>query len=113
MTPKNQGPDREEVVASCLFLHVDEDGRLQVRTQLLLSLDETAQQLGLSLNTVYKLVRSGEILSFHIGRARRISAAELQRWIEGREMEERERIEAIRQSYRPLQKPATMKQKKR
>jgi excisionase family DNA binding protein len=50
--------------------------------KLLLTVDEAAQALGLSLRFVYALVLANEIASIKIGRSRRIPMAELQVFID-------------------------------
>lgn len=37
--------------------------------------------LGLGRTTIYELLRAGELQAVHVGRATRIPARELQRWI--------------------------------
>lgn len=50
--------------------------------RLLLRPEEAAAVLGLGRSTIYELLRAGELPSVHIGRATRIPAQALQRWIE-------------------------------
>lgn len=50
--------------------------------RLLLRPEEAAAMLGLSRTTIYELLRAGELQTVHIGRATRIPARELRRWIE-------------------------------
>ncbi|MDP9369517.1 MAG: helix-turn-helix domain-containing protein [Chloroflexota bacterium] len=49
--------------------------------RLLLRDVEAAERLSLSRATVWKLMASGELRSVHVGRARRIVAADLDRWL--------------------------------
>ena len=55
---------------------------LPLSQRLLLRPDEVAAILGLSRSTIYELLRAGELPTVHIGRAARIPARDLQRWIE-------------------------------
>ncbi|HKS70517.1 MAG TPA: helix-turn-helix domain-containing protein [Ktedonobacterales bacterium] len=50
--------------------------------RLLLRPEEVAAILGLGRSTIYELLRSGALAVVHIGRATRIPARDLQRWIE-------------------------------
>ena len=50
--------------------------------RLLLRPEEVAAILGLGRSTIYELLRSGELSAVHIGRATRIPARDLHRWIE-------------------------------
>jgi excisionase family DNA binding protein len=50
--------------------------------RLLLRPEEVAAILGLGRSTIYELLRSGELPAVHIGRATRIPARDLHRWIE-------------------------------
>jgi excisionase family DNA binding protein len=43
---------------------------------------EAAQMLGVGLTKLYELLDAGDLESFHIGRARRITTASLRRYIE-------------------------------
>jgi excisionase family DNA binding protein len=52
--------------------------------RLLLRLPEAAVVLGLGRSTVYELVQRGELPSVHVGRAVRIPAMALRRWVEQR-----------------------------
>jgi excisionase family DNA binding protein len=47
----------------------------------LMTVVEAADYLAMSRGSVYNLMRSGAITSVHIGRARRIPFAELQRFV--------------------------------
>lgn len=51
--------------------------------------NEAARWLGVSRDTVDRLCQTGELLSFTVGRARFISARELERFIAEREAEAR------------------------
>jgi excisionase family DNA binding protein len=57
---------------------------LPLSQRLLLRPDEVAAILGLGRSTIYELLRAGELPTVHIGRAARIPARDLQRWIERR-----------------------------
>lgn len=50
--------------------------------RLLLRPEEVAAILGLGRSTIYELLRAGELPIVHIGRATRILARDLHRWIE-------------------------------
>ena len=50
--------------------------------KLLLTIAEAAQLLGLGRSKVYELIASGAIESVRIGRARRVPASALERFIE-------------------------------
>lgn len=50
--------------------------------RLLLRPEEVAAILGLGRSTIYELLRAGELSAVHIGRATRIPARDLHRWIE-------------------------------
>ncbi len=54
---------------------------------LLLRVEAAADRLSLSRSMVWSLVSSGAIRSIHIGRARRIVAADLARWVAEQEAE--------------------------
>jgi excisionase family DNA binding protein len=47
------------------------------------TIDEVAEQLRVGRTTVYRLLKSGELPSFRIGRSRRISLDSLQAYVEG------------------------------
>ena len=49
---------------------------------LLLTVSQACRALGISRHTLYKLFRKGELHPIHIGRATRISAAEVRRWVQ-------------------------------
>lgn len=51
-------------------------------TILALTVEEAAQALHLGRNTVYELIRTGQIPSLRVGRAIRIPQAALQEWIQ-------------------------------
>ena len=50
--------------------------------RLLLRMPEVATILGIGRSTVYELVQRGDLPAVHVGRAVRIPAAALQRWVE-------------------------------
>jgi excisionase family DNA binding protein len=50
--------------------------------QLLLTVKQTASALSLSVAKVYELLASGAIASVHVGRARRVPRAELERFVD-------------------------------
>lgn len=49
--------------------------------QLLLRVEETAEVLGLGRTTVYRLIRDGDLHPVKVGRATRIPADELERYV--------------------------------
>jgi len=49
---------------------------------LLLTVPQAARVLGISRGLLYKLIRKGEFHAIHLGRAIRISVAELRRWVQ-------------------------------
>ena len=53
-----------------------------VTTPLLLSIDETAEQLRIGRSLLLQKIYSGEIASCRIGRRRLVSAAALQEYVE-------------------------------
>ena len=52
--------------------------------QLLLRPEEAARVLGIGRSKVYELLAAGELPVVRIGRATRIPAAALQRWVDAR-----------------------------
>jgi len=61
------------------------------RQALLLTISQTAKLLSLSRAMVYLLIQRGELHCIHIGRAVRVSQAELRRWVQEREQAEHPR----------------------
>ncbi len=55
---------------------------------LLLTIPQVAQSLGLCRAEIYKLIATAGLPTIHFGRAIRVSAASLQKWIEAREAQE-------------------------
>ena len=53
-------------------------------SKILLTITEVAHRLGLGRSFVYELVMKGEVPSIKIGRARRVPAAALERFVETR-----------------------------
>jgi excisionase family DNA binding protein len=51
-------------------------------TRLLLTVNEAAEALGISRAMVYRLINAGELHTVKIGKARRISVEELQKYVE-------------------------------
>jgi excisionase family DNA binding protein len=51
-------------------------------TRLLLTVDEAAEALGICRAMVYRLINAGELHTVKIGKARRISVEELQKYVE-------------------------------
>ncbi|WP_133756082.1 helix-turn-helix domain-containing protein [Naumannella halotolerans] len=51
-------------------------------TKLLLSPEEAGELLGLGRSTIYDLIRIGMLPSVKIGRARKIPASELQKYVD-------------------------------
>jgi excisionase family DNA binding protein len=58
--------------------------------RLLLRMTEVAALLGLGRSTVYELVQRGELPVIHVGRAVRVPAAALERWVERQTIEAEE-----------------------
>ena len=58
--------------------------RFAVNDRLLLRPEEAAELTGLGRTTIYELMRSGELRSINVGRARRIPRVELERWVSER-----------------------------
>jgi excisionase family DNA binding protein len=52
------------------------------KRKLLVSPQEAAEMLGINRSTLYQLLMRGDIVSFKIGRARRIPVKALEEWIE-------------------------------
>jgi excisionase family DNA binding protein len=50
---------------------------------LLLRPEEAAEMLGISRSRFYELLGTGQIASVRIGASRRVTAAELERYVEG------------------------------
>lgn len=58
--------------------------RFAISDRLLLRPEEAAELTGLGRTTIYELMRSGELRSINVGRARRIPRVELERWVSER-----------------------------
>lgn len=54
---------------------------LDLSGRLMLRVDEVMTATGFSRATIYRLLMSGEIPSFVVGRSRRVSVEDLKRWI--------------------------------
>ena len=52
-------------------------------SSMTLTVDEVAEQLRVGRTTVYRLLKTGELPSFCIGRSRRVSAEALHSYVEG------------------------------
>lgn len=48
--------------------------------QIMLTVEQSAQRLGISRNLMYKLIATGEMPSKKVGRCRRVSASQLEAW---------------------------------
>lgn len=59
--------------------------------RLLYTVEQAAQQLGVSRTTVYELVKAKRLHEVHIGRAGRFTGAELERFAGGLDAESRRR----------------------
>jgi excisionase family DNA binding protein len=57
------------------------DSRRFTPEQLLLTTEEAAEILRISRTTIYSLMKVGELRPIHIGRACRISLAEIRRYV--------------------------------
>jgi excisionase family DNA binding protein len=62
---------------------MEKGGGSMVDQRLLYKVTEAAKLLSLSRSEVYKLLAQGTLKSVRVGRARRIPAAELHRFVEG------------------------------
>ena len=56
--------------------------------RLLLRIPEAAEQLGIGRTKIYEMISKGELPTIRIGRAVRISANTLQKWVEVREQQD-------------------------
>lgn len=56
--------------------------------RLLLRIPEAAEQLGIGRTKIYEMISKGELPAIRIGRAVRISASALRKWVEEREQQE-------------------------
>lgn len=56
------------------------DGREQERTYEFLTPAEVMEELGIGRNTFYRLVNSGELPAFRIGKLWRVKRSELEKW---------------------------------
>ena len=63
------------------------DGRSSVTERLAYRPEEAAKCLGMSRDTIFRLLAAGAIRGFKVGSARLISADELQRYVREREAE--------------------------
>ena len=52
--------------------------------RLLLTVDETAEALALSRSTIYRLLKSGDLVATRIGTATRIPESSLRRFVDAR-----------------------------
>ncbi len=52
--------------------------------RLLLTVDETAEALALSRSTIYRLLKSGDLVATRIGTATRIPKSSLDRFVDAR-----------------------------
>jgi excisionase family DNA binding protein len=57
-------------------------------TEVLLTVSEAAKRLSLGRTMLYELIAKGELPSLKIGRARRIPASALERWVVGQVIED-------------------------
>lgn len=58
-----------------------------VPPRLLLRIPEAAETLGIGRTKIYEMIARGELPTIRIGRAVRISANALQKWVEVREQQ--------------------------
>jgi excisionase family DNA binding protein len=56
--------------------------------RLLLRIPEAAETLGIGRTKIYEMISKGELPTIRIGRAVRISANTLQKWVEVREQQD-------------------------
>ncbi len=59
----------------------EQDKEVQKVWEVLLTVDEAAKRLALGRTMVYELIANGTLQSLKIGRARRIPASSLDRWV--------------------------------
>ena len=52
--------------------------------RLLLRIPEVAETLGIGRTKIYEMIARGELPTIHFGRAIRVSATTLQKWVEDR-----------------------------
>jgi excisionase family DNA binding protein len=55
--------------------------------RLLLRIPEVAETLGIGRTKIYEMIATGELPTVRFGRAVRISASTLQKWVEAREQQ--------------------------
>lgn len=77
-------------IPDALFIHLNEHGRMRIKTRLLLTTPEVAEFLRTSRQKAYWLMYRREIPSFHIGSRRVVSLDALELYIREREMEEQQ-----------------------
>jgi excisionase family DNA binding protein len=68
-----------------MFDHFDDEPRprdAEPQPRLLLRIEEAADRLGVARSMMYKLVRTGQVESVHVGRLRRIPADCLQDYVD-------------------------------
>jgi excisionase family DNA binding protein len=59
-----------------------------VSQRLLVRIPDRAETLGIGRSKIYELIATGELPTIHVGRAVRISASTLHKWVEEREQQE-------------------------
>ncbi len=69
---------------------------------LCISVEECADSLGISRQTVYTLMETAGLPSVHFGKARKVPVAQLKDWLNARIAAEREQLEDQAQRLTPV-----------
>lgn len=67
-------------IFNCGYNPIYEDEQEECRTYEFLTPTEVMEELGIGRNTFYRLVNSGELPAFRIGKLWRVKRSELERW---------------------------------